>query len=98
MRNLWTQCKEINPLAVHTYFDVVGCWSKNQLTPQELAFLNSHCGGGVKAENGPAWFDWSYRQKLTLYRPSNEALSFLLACDNLLLNYVEITVELDHAR
>jgi hypothetical protein len=94
MRNLWTECKEINPLAVHTYFDVVGCWSKNQLTQQELAVLNSHCGGGVKAENGPAWFDWSYRQKLTLYRPSNEALSFLLACDDLLLNYVEITVEL----
>ena len=94
MRNLWTQCQEINPLAVYTYFDVVRCWLKKPLTPQELAFLNSHCGGGVKAENGPAWFDWSYRQRLTLYRPSNEALLFLLACDNLLLNYVEITAEL----
>ena len=41
MRNLWTQCKEINPLAVHTYFDVVGCWSKNQLTHKSLLSLTA---------------------------------------------------------
>ena len=94
MRNLWTQCGEIKPLAVYTYFDVVRCWLKKSLTRQELAFLDNHCGGGINAENRPARSDWPYRQRLTLYRPSDEALLFLLTCDNLLLNYVEITAEL----
>lgn len=88
--------KSLNLVARYDYFDKIRLWLREPLlTSTQLKQLREHCGpGGLYHQEGPAYFDWRYRQKLELYQPSRRALNLLAHRDDALLNHVEPACDL----
>lgn len=94
MRNLSSPAAGINPSGIYAYVDVVAVWLKAPVFGSDLAWLKSQCGqGGIRVRKGPARFDWSYRQRLQISQPTQQALEWLAKRGDVLLNYVEISLD-----
>jgi hypothetical protein len=81
--------REIHTALVIVYFDRLRIWLRIPLPPSDLQRLARLCHA-LHHEDGPAPFDWRYRQKLEIYQPKDEALRLLARLpDDVLLNYGE---------
>jgi hypothetical protein len=77
---------------VYTYFDRIRVWLRKPLHLRQLKSLERQCV--LHVEDGPAWFDPIYQQKLEIYQPSDGALQCLARLPyDVLLNYLEVTCD-----
>jgi hypothetical protein len=84
----------LKPLAIHPYFDKIQFWVRNALDRDTLDQLANLCGrGGVHDKNGPARFNSNYRQRIHLRQPSDQALLWLAARDDALINQAEVAID-----
>ncbi|QWG13641.1 hypothetical protein KMZ29_02570 [Bradyrhizobium sediminis] len=87
------------PTALHPYRDVVGVWLRDPLGPDDLAQLQSLCGGKLghrirkprfRRDDRP---DLEYAQRLTLRQPTAAALEYLGKRNDVLLVYSELALD-----
>ena len=82
----------INPTGVYHYFDKITVWLKHPLSFREVAWLTSQCGS-LHVLNKRPFFETSLEQRLQLYQPTREALEWLARRDDVLLNFVEWSLD-----
>ena len=81
------------------YCDVIGGWLRDPLGPEDLAHLDSLCGGKLGRRIRKPRFrrndrpDHEYGQRLTLRQPSSAALAYLAKRNDFFLNYSELALD-----
>jgi hypothetical protein len=86
--------ERIKPCGTYAFVDKAQVWLKQPLSGAKLDWLKKLCGpGGLHKKNERARFDYTFTQRLQLNQPTLEALQFLGAIDNVLLNYVELSLD-----
>ena len=82
------------PSAVYANFDKVQIWLKHPVDHKTLSRLRRGCGkGGMYVDNRRAKFDLSYRQRIELRQPSDDALRLLLTLGSVHLNRLELALD-----
>jgi hypothetical protein len=88
-----------SPRELLPYLDVVGVWLRDPLGPNDLAYLQSLCGGKLGHRVRKPRFrrndrpEREYRQRLTLRQPSRTALEYLAQRNDVLFNYDELALD-----
>ncbi len=81
------------PRDVYPYLDNVALWLRHPVDGASIARLRHQCGH-LHVDNRTATFDQGYRQRLELKQPGDEALRWVAARGDALINRVEVTLDM----
>lgn len=86
------RCSPVKPIGIYGYFDRVQVWLKSPANKMAMKLLREN-SGHLYVENGPARFDYSYRQRIELKQPKVAALDWIASRSDALVNRVEIALD-----
>lgn len=83
----------LHPSGRYAFVDKLQFWTKTPLAPNQIATLQSQCGGKVYAANERARFGGRFVQRVQMCQPQPEALAWVNSSEGLRINYAEIALD-----
>jgi hypothetical protein len=83
----------VNPLSVVPYFDCIRLWLRQPVSARVIKKLHRLCGKLYCANKRGRW-DGNFRQRLTFFQPTDEAIRWIAARRDGFVNHVQLTFDL----